>query len=116
MPLAAVPNHVCSQGRTNRIEPPVTDRAYIMDRMDSTSDGICHSDPDSRRRRVQFRSWRRGTREVNLRVVHRTELAILPSDAAAAFSDARDGAAIKDVAILGITAIEDSELVIVDAP
>ena len=30
--------------------------------------------------------------------------------------DARDGAAIKDVAILRITAIEDSELVMVDAP
>jgi quercetin 2,3-dioxygenase len=30
--------------------------------------------------------------------------------------DARDGAAIKDVAILSITAIEDSELVMVDAP
>ena len=32
-----------------------------------------------------------------------------PSDAAAVFADARDGAAIKDVAILRITAIEDSE-------
>jgi redox-sensitive bicupin YhaK (pirin superfamily) len=30
--------------------------------------------------------------------------------------DARDGAAIKDVALLRITAIEDSELVMVDAP
>jgi hypothetical protein len=30
--------------------------------------------------------------------------------------DARDGAAIKDVATLRITAIEDSELVMVDAP
>jgi quercetin 2,3-dioxygenase len=30
--------------------------------------------------------------------------------------DARDGAAIKDVAILRITAIEDSELVMVDVP
>src|ERR1700704_1432850 len=30
--------------------------------------------------------------------------------------DARDGAAIKDIAILRITAIEDSELVMVDAP
>ena len=31
-----------------------------------------------------------------------------PSDAAAVFADARDGATIKDVAILRITAIEDS--------
>ena len=30
--------------------------------------------------------------------------------------DARDGAAIKDVAVVRITAIEDSELVMVDAP
>ena len=30
--------------------------------------------------------------------------------------DARDGAAIKDVALVRITAIEDSELVMVDAP
>jgi hypothetical protein len=30
--------------------------------------------------------------------------------------DARDGAAIKDVALLRITAIEVSELVMVDAP
>jgi hypothetical protein len=30
--------------------------------------------------------------------------------------DARDGAAIKDVALLRITALEDSELVMVDAP
>jgi len=30
--------------------------------------------------------------------------------------DARDGAAIKDVATLRITAIEDTELVMVDAP
>jgi hypothetical protein len=30
--------------------------------------------------------------------------------------DARDGAAIRDVAVLRITAIEDSELVMVDAP
>jgi hypothetical protein len=32
------------------------------------------------------------------------------------FADARDGATTKDVAILRITAIEDSELVMVDAP
>ena len=30
--------------------------------------------------------------------------------------DARDGAAIKDVAVIRITAIEDSEIVMVDAP
>ena len=30
--------------------------------------------------------------------------------------DARDGAAIKDVAVLKITAIEDSEVVMVDTP
>jgi redox-sensitive bicupin YhaK (pirin superfamily) len=30
--------------------------------------------------------------------------------------DTRDGAAIKDVAVIRITAIEDSELVMVDAP
>jgi len=30
--------------------------------------------------------------------------------------NARDGAAIKDVAVLRITAIEDSEVVMVDAP
>ena len=30
--------------------------------------------------------------------------------------DARDGAAIKDVTVVRITAIEDSELVMVDAP
>jgi quercetin 2,3-dioxygenase len=30
--------------------------------------------------------------------------------------DARDGAAIKDVAIIRIMAIEDSEVVMVDAP
>jgi redox-sensitive bicupin YhaK (pirin superfamily) len=30
--------------------------------------------------------------------------------------DARDGAAIKDVAVVRITAIEDSEVVLVDAP
>ena len=30
--------------------------------------------------------------------------------------DARDGAAIKDVAVVRITAIENSELVMVDAP
>jgi antitoxin CptB len=50
----------------NRIEPPVTDRAHIMDRTDSTSDGMCCTDPDARRRRVLFRSWRRGTQEVDL--------------------------------------------------
>jgi len=42
----------------NRIEPPVTDRAHIMDRTDSTA--------DTRRRRILFRSWRRGTQEVDL--------------------------------------------------
>ena len=30
--------------------------------------------------------------------------------------DARDGAAIKDIAVIRITAIENSELVMVDAP
>jgi len=30
--------------------------------------------------------------------------------------DARDGAAIKDVAVVKITAIQDSELVLADAP
>jgi antitoxin CptB len=50
----------------NRIEPPVTDRAHIMDRTDSTADGMCCTDPDTRRRRILFRSWRRGTQEVDL--------------------------------------------------
>ena len=109
MPLAGVPNQVCAQCRTIRIEPPVTDRAHITDRTDSASDGICRTDPDARRRRVRFRSWRRGTHEVDLPVVHRTKIAIPPSDAAAVFADARDGTDINDVAILGITTIEDSE-------
>jgi hypothetical protein len=39
-----------------------------------------------------------------------------PSDTAAAFADARDGATIKNVAILSIMAIEGSERVMVDAP
>jgi antitoxin CptB len=50
----------------NRIEPPVTDRAHIMDRTDSTSEGMCCTDTDARRRRVLFRSWRRGTQEIDL--------------------------------------------------
>ena len=29
MPLAGVPNQVCAQCRTIRIEPPVTDRAHM---------------------------------------------------------------------------------------
>jgi antitoxin CptB len=44
----------------------MTDRAHIMDRTDSTSDGICCTDPDARHRRILFRSWRRGTQEVDL--------------------------------------------------
>jgi hypothetical protein len=42
MRLAGVPNQLCSQCRTNWIEPHSTDRAHIMDRSDSTSDGLCH--------------------------------------------------------------------------
>jgi hypothetical protein len=38
------------------------------------------------------------------------------SDAATVFADARDGASIKDIAILRIPAIEDTERVMVDAP
>jgi antitoxin CptB len=38
----------------------MTDRAHITDR----TDDICRT--DARRRRVQFRSWRRGTQEVDL--------------------------------------------------
>jgi antitoxin CptB len=66
MGLAGVPNQFCSQRHTNRIGPPVTDRAHITDRTDSTSDGMCRTDPDARRRRVRFRSWHRGTQEVDL--------------------------------------------------
>ena len=39
-----------------------------------------------------------------------------PSDAAAVFADARNGVTIKDVATLRITAIEESDRVMVDAP
>jgi hypothetical protein len=42
MRSAGVPNQLYSQCRTNQIEPHVTDRAHIMDRTDSTSDGVCH--------------------------------------------------------------------------
>ncbi len=49
-------------------------------------------------------------------MVHRAKIAIPPSDAAAVFADAHDGADINDVAILGITTIEDSEPVMADAP
>ena len=49
-----------------RIEPPVTEHTLIMDRTDRISDGMCRTDPDARRRRVLFRSWRRGTQEVDL--------------------------------------------------
>jgi antitoxin CptB len=37
-----------------------------MNRIDSTSDGTCRTDPDTRRRRILFRSWRRGTQEADL--------------------------------------------------
>lgn len=37
-----------------------------MTRTDSTTNGTCHTDPDARCRRVLFRSWRRGTQEVDL--------------------------------------------------
>jgi antitoxin CptB len=66
MSLAGVANQIRSQHRMNRIEPPVTDSTHIMVRTDSTSDGMCCTDPDARRRRVLFRSWRRGTQEVDL--------------------------------------------------
>jgi succinate dehydrogenase flavin-adding protein (antitoxin of CptAB toxin-antitoxin module) len=37
-----------------------------MNRTDGTADGMCRTDPDTGRRRVLFRSWRRGTLEVGL--------------------------------------------------
>jgi hypothetical protein len=43
-------------------------------------------------------------------------LGLLTLPAQAQRIDARDGAAIKDVAVLKITAIEDSEVVMVDTP
>jgi hypothetical protein len=43
-----VPNQVCSQCRTNWIEPPVTDSTHMMDRTNSTSDGKRCTDPDAR--------------------------------------------------------------------
>jgi hypothetical protein len=39
-----------------------------------------------------------------------------PSDAAAALADARDATTIKEVVILKVTAIEEPERVMVDAP
>jgi succinate dehydrogenase flavin-adding protein (antitoxin of CptAB toxin-antitoxin module) len=36
-----------------------------MNRTDSTSDGMCRTDPDMGRRRMLFLSWRRGTQEVD---------------------------------------------------
>jgi AraC family transcriptional regulator len=45
--LTGVPNQVCSQCRTNWIEPPVTDTAHMMDRTNSASDGKCCTDPDA---------------------------------------------------------------------
>jgi antitoxin CptB len=59
--LVGLPTQIRSQRSTNRIEPPVTDRAHITDR---TSDRMCHT--DARRRRILFRSWHRGTKEVDL--------------------------------------------------
>ena len=44
----------------------MTDRAHIADRTDSTSDGMGRTHPDARRRRDLFRSWHRGTQEVDL--------------------------------------------------
>jgi antitoxin CptB len=36
-----------------------------MNRTDSTSDGVRRTDLDTGRRRMLFRSWRRGTQEVD---------------------------------------------------
>jgi AraC family transcriptional regulator len=88
MLLAGVPNQVCSQCRTNGIEPPVTDYAHVMDRTDSTSRDTCCTGSDARHQGVSFRSWRRGTHEVALPVVHHTELAMPPSDAEVVIADA----------------------------
>jgi antitoxin CptB len=62
--LVGLPTQIYSQRSTNRIEPPVTDRAHITDHTDRTSDGMCRT--DARRRRILFRSWLRGTQEVDL--------------------------------------------------
>jgi antitoxin CptB len=62
--LVGLPTQICSQRSTNRIEPPVTDRAHITDNTDRTSDGMCRT--DARRRRILFRSWHRGTQEIDL--------------------------------------------------
>jgi AraC family transcriptional regulator len=78
MSLAGVPNQVCSQCPTNRIEPPVSNRAHIIDRADGASDGMCRTGPDARRRRVLSRAWRRRIHQVDLPVVHRTEFAVPP--------------------------------------
>jgi hypothetical protein len=89
--LGGVPDQACWYRRTIRVAPPVdvgrehlvalsgtqsrstaetaahqTDRVCIMNRTDSTSDGMCRTDPDMGRRRMLFLSWRRGTQEVDL--------------------------------------------------
>ena len=44
----------------------MTDRGHITNRTDNTCDGIFCTDPDTRRRRALFRSWHRGTQELDL--------------------------------------------------
>jgi AraC family transcriptional regulator len=68
----------------------VNDCAHILDRTDST-DSTYRTDPDARRRRIRFHSWRRGTHEVDVPVVHRSERATPPSDAAGVVAEAVPG-------------------------
>lgn len=44
----------------------MTDSAHIMNRTDSTTNGMCCTDGDARRWRILFRTWHRGTQEVGL--------------------------------------------------